>query len=231
MLEKFRSGVNPSDFDEIADILMRHAYIVVDNKNVTYRIREIEFYLYCDTHKDLYAHGSPEQHLFEGVYLHRFGNGTFRGGTFKGMDLTLGNSNQRLGILVRGLISSDDQHIDGPCLAVNRILTHYGVADVESYVKRCVADAGCNREEAVQRFVSTGFLENGREIQLIKGERIGLSNKYPAYRHLPYRYGIKGLRYKKKFPVQEPAPTQVKLLVLTPNPTNNVHSTDESIDL
>ena len=182
--------ITPDDFDQIADILINHTTLSVGS--TVYTIREIEFYLVNEKYNDKYTHKSPEQQLFNGLYLHKFQNGTFKSGTFKGLDLTYGNQNQWLGILIRGLMK-DDKVIDGPCLCVNDLLSNYGAVDIKTYVQQST------EADPVQSFVTIKYNEVDLKRELIKGCRIGLSDKYPESQTEPYRYGIKGFKYKRPF--------------------------------
>ena len=185
--------ITANDFDEIAEIILRRLVIKAGSK--CYRVRELEMYLYNDDHLDAYTHRSPEQTKFAGIYAHRYANGSFKSGTYKCMDLTFGDSDlhQWFGILIRGLIPDGESPTDGPCLSVNHILQQYGLSDLSSYAKQCNDP---NAQSLVSLFYVSAPFCNDR---IIKGVRIGLSDKFLNYRDLPYRYGFAGHRYKKPF--------------------------------
>ena len=66
-------------------------YVLVANAS-TYRIMEIEFYVHGSNHLDTYTHGNPDQLTYGKWYFHKFATGSYKGGTFKGLDITLGSS-------------------------------------------------------------------------------------------------------------------------------------------
>jgi hypothetical protein len=64
-------------------------------------------------------------------YFHRSGNKTYKSGTYKGLDLAIGNEKVFGGILIRSLECADTgQVIEGSCLCVNAILKAAGVDSV-----------------------------------------------------------------------------------------------------
>lgn len=85
-----------------------------------FEILEVELYYRGHAHLDPYAHAHPEQAEPGRWYLHRQGRG-FRGGSFKGLDLTFGGRGARGGILVRALRAGAEV-VDGPSLVVDRLL-------------------------------------------------------------------------------------------------------------
>lgn len=193
--ESYRNAIiTADDFDVLAEIFLKHAVIKV--RSMFYRLREIEFYLFSENHKDSYAHQQDGLKKYGEVYLHRHNNGTFKNGNYKSMDLTLGNESRWFGILVRGLniISGDlETSIDGPCLCVNHMLTQYGVTDVQSY---------CNEfgDPTASHFATVYYSQQPwTESEIINGPRIGLSERYPDFKERKYRYGLSGHRYKKRF--------------------------------
>ena len=177
------------DFKKIADVLLNHASVKVNGNS--YQIREIEFYLHQNDHLDLYVHQSKLQQRFNGLYFHQYKNGTYKSGTYKGMDLTFGHTDRYFGILVRGLINEADQKIhDGPCLVVNEILAQYGVKTIDQYLALALD---------LDNIAQISYHVSHRGATLITGPRIGLSEKCLEYKDKPYRYGIKGARYKRSF--------------------------------
>lgn len=194
-MEVYRNvNIDSSDFDSIAEILMRHA--VIHSADRLYRLREIEFYLHSDNHPDPYVHCHPLQKEFGKIYVHRRGK-SFREGTYRGSDLTFGGSDRWFGILIRGIIpmseSKEAKEADGPCLSVNQFLASHGHDNLTAYSQlKNDPDAG--------KLISVKYdptpLHNNA---LIKGSRIGLSDAHPEYKNRPYRYGLSGYKYKKKF--------------------------------
>ncbi|KAF8627931.1 hypothetical protein AX17_006086 [Amanita inopinata Kibby_2008] len=118
-----------------------------------YQVLELEFYLWMDgSHQDPFTHRSEEQKISQRWYFHRAPQpstdstrsstslSAYRGGTRKGLDLTIGinggiNANANLsssssgvtdirgGVLLRTLLRlSDKKLISGPSLLVDEIL-------------------------------------------------------------------------------------------------------------
>src|SRR4051812_13847249 len=77
-----------------------------------HRFTEIEFYYYGGPHLDVFTHKDPIQKGNGLWYFHRT-RGVYRGGSFKGIDLTFGGPDAFGGILIRGIETSDGTLIDG----------------------------------------------------------------------------------------------------------------------
>lgn len=82
---------------------------------------EAELYLYAPGHLDPTVHQHPEQGEPGRFYLHRVGSG-FRGGSYKGLDLSWGGGRAYGGALIRGLRDEDGGIISGPSLCVDALL-------------------------------------------------------------------------------------------------------------
>ena len=70
------------NIQELAQELLNCVVLVLsDSRSVSrieFRLAEIEFYLFCDSHPDPYTHRSPEQKLSNRFYFHKFANGTYK---------------------------------------------------------------------------------------------------------------------------------------------------------
>ncbi len=186
-------NVNGDLINRIAkSLLLKHVIVVND---VEYRICEIEFYIKSKNHNDSYTHCDPIQRMFGKWYFHRYGNGSYKNGTYKGMDLTLGSNNTYLGVLIRSIYNSDtDEITEGPCRVVNKILEHYGSSNVADYMQ--------DKENPLYARTKGNFYIK-RDVRLQKytvycGPRIGLSDKYPEFRMKNYRFVIMKDRIKKE---------------------------------
>lgn len=182
------------DFDYVANVLLNYTYLMV--RNVGYRLVEIEFYLNNAHHPDLYVHSNPDQLLLNKFYFHKFKNGTYKSGTFKGLDLTFGDNESKtyFGILIRAVLNTQtDQLIEGPCNVVNHVLSQYGFGSVVELTERSVLSLHAN----IPNFILVRTDELDTEPMFI-GPRIGLSEKYPEYQHKCYRYVIYRNRTKKQ---------------------------------
>lgn len=178
--------------ENLAKSLLMKYVIVVGEKE--YRIAEVEFYVNNDSHKDTYTHGDKNQQTFGKWYFHRFPNGSYKSGTYKGMDLTLGNKDTFFGVLIRSIYDQEsDEMIDGPCKTVNKILELNDCQDVSQYM----ADKS---DPLSARSTKNFYLKRKTHLpeeQIYKGPRIGLSDKYPEWKNVYYRFLIKK-RYIKK---------------------------------
>lgn len=74
-------------------------------------------------HNDTFTHGDKLQLKCGTWYFHRFGS-SFKGGTYKGLDLAFGKEKDQVygGILIRAIHNAEDGFIEGPCRSVDTIL-------------------------------------------------------------------------------------------------------------
>ncbi|MFO0796889.1 MAG: hypothetical protein U0804_05390 [Gemmataceae bacterium] len=107
-------------FAAVAAVLLNRAELVAGG--VPLRVAEVEFYLHAADHPDPFAHAHPLQRGWGRWYFHRTG-GSYRGGSFKGLDLTLGDGTATVGALLRAVVTPDGEVIDGPSRLVDRLLT------------------------------------------------------------------------------------------------------------
>lgn len=184
-------------FRSIAERLLNGSRLVVAGQ--PYRLVEIEFYYWSKSHPDPFAHRDPIQYHIGHWYFHRT-HGVYRGGSFKGLDLTFGHGKASGGILIRGLETPDGALIDGPSLCVDRLLdatTTATVAELDRAIDKRLAWEDGNPLVLEQ----TGTRE---ERPLIRSPRVGLSLKRVASRlestrflMRPYRYLTEPRRTKK----------------------------------
>lgn len=158
-----------------------------------HRICEVEFYLNSPEHLDHYVHGHEDQRKKGTWYFHRYNNGTYKSGTFKGMDLVLGSGNTAGAVLIRSVFDINGRKfIEGPCNTVNHILALCGIDSIPTFTGG----------------QSLNFLENHRGVFLIAGNigtpdtifwgpRYGLSNKYPEYKDRYYRFALNLVKKNK----------------------------------
>lgn len=172
-------------FDSIADIILNRRLLIVKNKK--FRLTEIEMYLRNNNHNDEYVHCIDDQLNYKTFYFHKFKTGTYKSGTFKGMDLTFGDkdTNTYFGILIRSIKDCEtNEIIEGPCNCVNRILKEYGMDSISQFTENKTLNILKNKHNFIVK----------REIfdkeDIYKGPRIGLGDKYPEFKLRPYRYVI-----------------------------------------
>jgi hypothetical protein len=181
-------------FHVFAHILLNKSCLVVNTKK--YRFVEIEFYLHGKNHKDKYVHCDLDQLLYGTFYFHKFKNGTYKAGTFKGMDITLGDTDTKtyFGILIRAIQDIDtDTIIEGPCNVVNRILAEYGCDSILEFT----GGVNLNIFENDYNFI----VKKSKKLEPEKiyiGPRIGLSDKFESFKDQKYRYAIYKNKIKKQ---------------------------------
>lgn len=171
----------------IADeLLNRSAWLV---GGIPHRFIDVEFYYRGSAHADPFAHAHPMQADSGRWYFHRTGN-AYRGGSFKGIDLTFGDGEARAGILIRGIETAEGHLIDGPSLVVDRLLEWCNQRIVSQLDQIVGARTAWNPTCPLR---ITRAAELGREI--LACARVGLSlrraragSTMPAYLTRPYRF-------------------------------------------
>lgn len=125
----------PGAFLKMADLLLNKATLRV--AGVPHRFTEIEFYVNGLGHCDKFTHGDEMQKKGGHWYFHRTG-GQFRGGTYKGLDVAIGNAQMFGGILIRGIEQLEPlpKLLDGPCVCVDHMLALNGSPSIEQLVSR-----------------------------------------------------------------------------------------------
>jgi len=107
-----------SGFEAIAKTLLNSCILIIKGKD--HLLREIEFYLNCQTHPDVFAHSTEDQ-LTSGQWAFHKTGSSYRGGSFKGLDITFGIGGYG-GILIRAIEPPGGDYIDGPSKVVDKIL-------------------------------------------------------------------------------------------------------------
>jgi hypothetical protein len=175
-------------FTQIAEQLFNGTNLLVNGQ--PHRFVEVEFYYHGDWHPDLFTHRDPLQRQCGRWYFHR-SMGTYRSGSFKGLDLTFGDGDAFAGILIRGIEGPGNNLIDGPSLCVDHLLTTTGKADVASL------DRAIGNRPAWEAGIPLQLVPAAppRSQRLFRSARVGLSLKkagksspLPRYVMRPYRY-------------------------------------------
>eukprot|EP01132_Coremiostelium_polycephalum_P009302 gene9302-11403_t len=122
-------------FDSMANQLENDVILFING--IPHMFVEIEYYFKGYNHQDSFAHCDEMQLENCTWYFHRTG-GSYRSGSFKGLDLTFGISEDKAygGILIRSLQRIDTQPclVDGPSLCVDHILKLTNQKDIHSFV-------------------------------------------------------------------------------------------------
>ncbi|KAN0126691.1 hypothetical protein V8E52_000331 [Russula decolorans] len=227
-------------FDRISEHLFQRSYLVCCStkrdggpKRVLYELLEFEFYLIKpECHSDPFTHDGEDQRLSGAWYFHRVprhkgsatsGPPAYRGGSRKGLDLTIGtpDSSNAQPVLVRGGILlrtlrrvSDSTVISGPSLLVDELLRSSGADDIPELVnEKWLGDISAFRAppstENPDLSPATLFIgvketettttSTRTPLQIYKSPRIGLDLSHPSTRLNPsdrrVRYVSKPYRY------------------------------------
>lgn len=176
-------------FASLAGVLLTRVRLVVGG--VTHRLVEVEVYDYSPGHPDPFAHRHPVQLTPGAWYFHRVGRG-YRGGSYKGVDLSFGGGESYSGVLFRGLERPDGSRVDGPSKLVDCLLAATGFATVGELDRAVAGRPAWDRTSPV---ALTDAPADGRPI--LATARVGLSVKTHTtatadvaldYLFRPYRY-------------------------------------------
>ncbi|MGP1561298.1 MAG: hypothetical protein ACTTIC_04330 [Helicobacteraceae bacterium] len=111
------------EFDRVADVLLNK--VVLHAGADTFLIKEIEFYLYADNHKDVYCHQHDRQKMFLSCYFHRFKDPLkYKNLKCKGFDITLGDDDFHCGVLIRAIKNEQtNKLVEGPAKVTEAIMS------------------------------------------------------------------------------------------------------------
>lgn len=158
-------------FRRIADVLLNRAALVAGG--VRHRLVEVEVYYHGPGHLDVFAHRDPVQ-LFPGRWYFHKTRGTYRGGSFKGLDLAFGDGTAHAGVLFRGLESPSGALLDGPSLLVDHLLRTTGFPTVAA-LDGAIAERVAWDETSPLALVPA---ESPIDRDILATARVGLSLKY-----------------------------------------------------
>eukprot|EP00929_Paragymnodinium_shiwhaense_P089949 TRINITY_DN50165_c0_g1_i1.p1 TRINITY_DN50165_c0_g1~~TRINITY_DN50165_c0_g1_i1.p1 ORF type:complete len:390 (-),score=81.40 TRINITY_DN50165_c0_g1_i1:240-1358(-) len=126
----------------VASQLLNHFDLWIGGQ--PHRIVELEAYVHGPGHMDPYTHSDDDQLNVGRWYFHKM-HGTFKAGTYKGLDLTCGSGSAadaehpvRAGLLLRAVMShggASAEIVEGPSLVVDRILKLCGKPSIASFVE------------------------------------------------------------------------------------------------
>jgi hypothetical protein len=137
-----------------------------------YRLVEIEFYYHGTKHLDPFAHQHPLQQTSGRWYFHRDGE-QYRGGSFKGLDLTFGSGDSFGGILIRSIMRSDGLLINGCSLCVDHILQRTQYAHISALDQEIAQRTVWDESSPVHLCNASALLSQ----QIIFTARVGLTLK------------------------------------------------------
>lgn len=181
-------GAYDAWFARIAECLLNGCRLIVGQQ--PHRLVEVEFYYWSDAHPDPFTHRDPIQFHIGRWYFHRT-HGSYRSGSFKGLDLTFGEGHASGGVLFRGMETEDGALIDGPSLCVDHLLDATG-AETVAVLDRVAANGLAWEEGNPLRLEATDALERR---PLIRSPRVGLLLKRVTSRTESTRFVLRGYRY------------------------------------
>jgi hypothetical protein len=201
-----RALVPPPDADEatylpafrrLAALLLGEATWHIGGE--PHRFTEIELYWNGPGHRDTFTHGDPMQQEFGRWYFHRSG-ASYRGGSYKGLDIAVGDELTFAGILIRGAERlADAALIDGPSMCVDHVLAVTGHATIGALVGGFDRDV----DAAPGSPLYVTLTDPPRALEIVESPRFGLTLKRgelherAVFLARPYRFLSEPARIKK----------------------------------
>jgi hypothetical protein len=175
-------------FDAVAARLLNGTRLMVGGE--PHRFTEVEFYYHGGGHLDPFTHRDPIQRELGRWYFHRT-RGVYRGGSFKGFDLTFGGTAAFGGVLIRGLEKPDGTLVDGPSLSVDHLLARTEAPDVATLDEAIEGRVAWDSESPLCLDWTPELLDR----PLLRSPRVGLSLKRLRAAPQPPRYIMRSYRY------------------------------------
>lgn len=190
-------------FEKLATYLIKNVVLVINKKD--YQICELEFYLKSNDHPDAFTHGDADQQVKGKFYFHRQNGGSYKGGTYKGLDITFknkGNDKKSYnGALVRSIYDLTNQKlIEGPCRVVDHILSKTKHESISSLVEEQLKSTKQKDILQVQKTNGKSLLylqldtkNKLQNVTIYSGPRVGLTLK--NYSESKVKYIMANYRY------------------------------------
>lgn len=193
-------------FSHIASQIIGSAIVVVGTRRALL-ITEVEFYLTEDNHPDPFTHKDPLQAQPNRFYFHRQNAKSFKGGSFKGLDITfrLRDVPTFGGILLRSctevVLASEDENaeivstegtLDGPCKLVDRLLALTQMDNIADLVEM-ISDRGevpLTNEMIKLVKICNLIIENSPRVGLTLKKSTAYNDIWVQYIMRPYRYTV-----------------------------------------
>lgn len=135
------------------------------------RIAEVEFYRTPDP----FIHGDIDQQMSSNCFYFHKNGGTYKNGTFKGLDITMGDGQVYASMLIRSIMTPDG-FIEGPCNVVDYILKKNNKTKIEDLITAISPPS-----LPISTYFQNNFLmlipANHTEMKVYNGPRVGLSLK------------------------------------------------------
>lgn len=197
-MDKLRKLLDPDtlveNFTQIANELMNNMLLNINGHK--YQIIELEFYVYSSNHRDVFTHCDENQKSTLKWYFHRSSDKNkyaFKNGTYKGLDIAIGNDDIYGGILLRSLQKHENSEIiNGSCKVVDEILLRTECKTVKDLVKDMMKD-NTNIED--NKFLTLEKRTCVGQNELFTSPRVGLTLKNQENIKLRHKYISKLYRY------------------------------------
>lgn len=168
-----------------------------------YRLCELEAYIFNENHDDIFTHKSNEQTIKDIWYFHKKG-GTYKSGTYKGLDICRPINGGYGGILIRSIMNLENgDFIEGPCCVVNEILRSCSKRNISELVENIRNDKEyCSIYDNDSLFISSNK-EDFKKRTIYTSPRVGLTlkgkdiEKKSSYIMRDYRYSTYPKKIKK----------------------------------
>ena len=175
-------------FVQVSELLLNQTEFMIGGK--PHRFLEIEYYLKNEKHPDPFVHGDPVQQTCGQWYFHR-DEGSYRGGSFKGLDISFGPEGDFGGILIRTIADHEGNIVNGCSLCVDHMLKvteHENIASLDGLIaERKIWDESSP--------LHLRFSEALPKSDVLATARVGLTLKrmykfkdMPEYIMKPYRF-------------------------------------------
>lgn len=175
MEEQIKNFIKNEQFGNLAKYMFYEVHLCANGKN--YRLMEIEFYVCNDQHKDIFTHCHSMQKKMLEWYFHRTSEKehSYKGGTFKGLDVSCGFDGGHHGILIRSIMNENNGDvIEGPCNVVNALLKDCECDSVKNLVTEKMNDKlSCLNNKVIKLELKH---YDGEQV-IYKAPRIGLTLK------------------------------------------------------
>jgi hypothetical protein len=174
----------------MSDILLNNTILSINKQN--YRLVELEYYIKSTDHPDPFVHCDPHQQIKHKWYFHRLSGKGYKGGTYKGLDITIGYTNKLIfgGILIRSIQNIETKEIiEGPCKIVNKILETCNKNSIEEFIENKPIPLSVE-DPMLNLIIDTTNVLN--KMGVFYGPRVGLTLK--KSRDDIYKYIMKNYR-------------------------------------
>lgn len=220
-----KTQISPKDFDNVANLFLNQTVIICGKS--TFKPTEIEFYYNVKIEKDekvdrecldCFVHCNEDQLEYGKWYFHKMGkksSSKYKGGTYKGLDLTLGSKEKNIycGILIRSVMDIDTLGMtEGPCRCVNLFLQSAECKSINDLTHQgFILDVLQNESKFVIKDATPKLLEKISASKMYKDTRIGLSKNNANKPEFNFKHRYLTHSEKFKYHKRSDNSTEVKL--------------------